>query len=302
MSGTWRTQRIEHLFLEPESALAEPLPDGRLRAATARGRASSTTAGRWRASSACAEEQVHVELVPNGGAFGGKEDMSVQAQTALLARVDRPAGASWRSSREESIRLHPKRHPIRLRLHGRLRRRGAAHRGRGAHARRHRAPTPRSAARCSSAPPATPAAPTACPTWTSRRSRSTPTTRRAGRCAASARTRRTSRSRAASTCSPSKRGSTAGRSAAATPSTSATSFTTGQVLEKSVGIKTDARRGQGRLLRGARRAGRRSGSPAASRTAASATASRSGAGPAGGRDATAPSRSTTATPRWARGC
>ena len=26
---TFQTQRIEHLFLEPESALAEPLPDGR---------------------------------------------------------------------------------------------------------------------------------------------------------------------------------------------------------------------------------------------------------------------------------
>jgi hypothetical protein len=31
------------------------------------------------------EDDVAVELVPNGGAFGGKEDMSVQAQTALLA-------------------------------------------------------------------------------------------------------------------------------------------------------------------------------------------------------------------------
>ena len=31
VSGTWHTQRIEHLFLEPESALAEPLPDGGLR-------------------------------------------------------------------------------------------------------------------------------------------------------------------------------------------------------------------------------------------------------------------------------
>ena len=30
VSGTWQTQRIEHLYLEPESALAEPLPDGRL--------------------------------------------------------------------------------------------------------------------------------------------------------------------------------------------------------------------------------------------------------------------------------
>jgi xanthine dehydrogenase molybdenum-binding subunit len=30
VTGTWQTQRIEHLFLEPEAALAEPLPDGRL--------------------------------------------------------------------------------------------------------------------------------------------------------------------------------------------------------------------------------------------------------------------------------
>ena len=38
------------------------------------------------------EDQLFVELVPNGGAFGGKEDMSVQAQTALLAQRHRPAG------------------------------------------------------------------------------------------------------------------------------------------------------------------------------------------------------------------
>ena len=31
------------------------------------------------------EEKVFVTLVSNGGAFGGKEDMSIQAQTALLA-------------------------------------------------------------------------------------------------------------------------------------------------------------------------------------------------------------------------
>ena len=30
VSGEWTTQRIEHLFLEPEACLAEPLPDGRL--------------------------------------------------------------------------------------------------------------------------------------------------------------------------------------------------------------------------------------------------------------------------------
>ena len=38
------------------------------------------------------EENVFVELVPNGGAFGGKEDLRVQAQAALLAWLTRPAG------------------------------------------------------------------------------------------------------------------------------------------------------------------------------------------------------------------
>jgi xanthine dehydrogenase molybdenum-binding subunit len=56
---------------------------------------------------------VHVELVPSGGAFGGKEDMSIQAQTALLAWITRRP-VKLALSREESIRLHPKRHPIEL--------------------------------------------------------------------------------------------------------------------------------------------------------------------------------------------
>jgi len=58
-------------------------------------------------------EDLHVVLMPNGGAFGGKEDMSIQAQTALLAQVTgRPL--SLVLSREESIRIHPKRHPIKM--------------------------------------------------------------------------------------------------------------------------------------------------------------------------------------------
>src|SRR5262249_16942383 len=45
--------------------------------------------------------------------FGGKEDMSVQAQTALLAQLTgRPVKLTL--SREESLRLHPKRHPIKM--------------------------------------------------------------------------------------------------------------------------------------------------------------------------------------------
>ena len=59
------------------------------------------------------EDQVRVTLVSNGGAFGGKEDLSIQAQVALMALlIGRPVKATL--TREESIRLHPKRHAMKL--------------------------------------------------------------------------------------------------------------------------------------------------------------------------------------------
>ncbi len=131
VSGTWRTQRIEHLFLEPEAALAVPLPDGRLHLYT---QGQGIFDDRRQVASVLGEpeDRVFVELVPNGGAFGGKEDMTIQAQTALLARLTgRPVRIEL--SREESIRIHPKRHPADHGLHGRLRRRGAPHRGPKSH-------------------------------------------------------------------------------------------------------------------------------------------------------------------------
>jgi len=110
VSGTWRTQRIEHLYLEPESALAEPMPDGRLHLYT-QGQGVFDDRRQVAGFLGVPEDQIFVELVPNGGAFGGKEDMSIQAQTALLARLaGRPVRLTL--TREQSVRLHPKRHPI----------------------------------------------------------------------------------------------------------------------------------------------------------------------------------------------
>jgi xanthine dehydrogenase molybdenum-binding subunit len=110
VSGTWRTQRIEHLYLEPEAAVAECLPDGRMHLYS-QGQGIFDDRRQVARFLGMDEEQVFVELVPNGGAFGGKEDMSVQAQTALLAWLTRRPVKTV-LSREESIRLHPKRHPI----------------------------------------------------------------------------------------------------------------------------------------------------------------------------------------------
>jgi xanthine dehydrogenase molybdenum-binding subunit len=56
-------------------------------------------------------DRVHVVLEPNGGGFGGKEDLSCQAHAALLAmRTKRPVRLEL--TRAQSILLSPKRHPI----------------------------------------------------------------------------------------------------------------------------------------------------------------------------------------------
>jgi len=109
---TFTTQRIEHLYLEPESALAEPLRDGRLHLLS-QGQGVFDDARQTAAFLGVDEDRVFVELVSNGGAFGGKEDMSIQPHAALLAQLTgKPVRLTL--NREESIRIHPKRHPIRM--------------------------------------------------------------------------------------------------------------------------------------------------------------------------------------------
>jgi xanthine dehydrogenase molybdenum-binding subunit len=110
VSGTWKTQRIEHLYLEPESALVEPIEEGRFRLFS-QGQGIFDDRRQVASFLGVAEDAIHAVLVPNGGAFGGKEDMSVQSQTALMCMLTgRPVKLTL--SREESIRIHPKRHPI----------------------------------------------------------------------------------------------------------------------------------------------------------------------------------------------
>ncbi len=113
-TGTWQTQRIEHLFLEPECALAEPSEDGGLRLWT-QGQGIFDDRRQVARLLGLPEEKVFAELVPNGGAFGGKEDLSIQGHAALLAWVTkRPVRLAL--TRPQSIRMHPKRHPIRIEL------------------------------------------------------------------------------------------------------------------------------------------------------------------------------------------
>jgi aldehyde oxidoreductase len=109
---TFQTQRIEHAFLEPESTLAAPRTDGGLHVWSG-GQGVWDDRNQIASVLGIAREQVVVELVSNGGAFGGKEDMANQAQTALAAwLLQRPVKCTL--SREESLLMHPKRHPIRM--------------------------------------------------------------------------------------------------------------------------------------------------------------------------------------------
>ena len=114
---TYRTQRVEHMFLEPESCLAVPQTDGGQLRLHVYSQGQGVFDDRRQIASVLGwqPERITVELVSNGGAFGGKEDLSIQAQTALAAALcRRPVKCTL--TRLESFRLHPKRHPIKIHI------------------------------------------------------------------------------------------------------------------------------------------------------------------------------------------
>jgi aldehyde oxidoreductase len=113
--GTYHTQRIEHAYLETECALARPWTN----AGEAGVEVFSQGQGAYEDRSQIAkilglpEKRVRVIQVPNGGGFGGKEDLTVQGHAALHAYLlNRPVRVLL--TREESLIMHPKRHPMRL--------------------------------------------------------------------------------------------------------------------------------------------------------------------------------------------
>ena len=113
VEGVYSTHPQEHAFLQPEAGLAHMRADGRIEV---------IVAGQWMHED---QEQIaHALGLPLsrivvrypavGGAFGGREDMSVQIPLALAAlKTGRPVKTVW--SREESIIGHHKRHPFVMR-------------------------------------------------------------------------------------------------------------------------------------------------------------------------------------------
>src|SRR5690242_8086104 len=110
LDGEFSTSWQEHAYLQPEAGVAY-VDDA--------DRVVVETAGQWlhedrrqiAAMLRLPEDQVVVRYAAIGGAFGGREDLSVQHLLALAAwKLRQPVAIVW--SREESMIAHHKRHPI----------------------------------------------------------------------------------------------------------------------------------------------------------------------------------------------
>ncbi|MFW5649779.1 MAG: selenium-dependent xanthine dehydrogenase [Acetivibrio ethanolgignens] len=105
----YETPFTEHAFLEPEAAIAMPFDDGVY--------IYSTDQGTYDTRKECsimlgiAPEKIIVENKLVGGGFGGKEDVTVQHQAALIAYLTKRV-VKVKLTRAESIIVHPKRHPM----------------------------------------------------------------------------------------------------------------------------------------------------------------------------------------------
>jgi len=113
VEGEFETPFVEHGFLEPEASVS--LPDGK-GGLTVYSQSQALFKDRSQIASLLAldENSIDVVLMSAGGAFGGKEDLTVQHHAALAAMVlQRPVQV--RLSRPESLRMHPKRHRMKMR-------------------------------------------------------------------------------------------------------------------------------------------------------------------------------------------
>jgi CO/xanthine dehydrogenase Mo-binding subunit len=118
VEGEYRTPMQEHAYLQPEAGISYLDEEGRI---------TVVVSGQWTHedqeqiahSLGLPLEKIRVIYPAIGGAFGGREDMSVQIILGLATMrlhergIDRPVKIIW--SREESIIGHHKRHAYKLR-------------------------------------------------------------------------------------------------------------------------------------------------------------------------------------------
>jgi CO/xanthine dehydrogenase Mo-binding subunit len=113
VEGEYRAPSQEHAYLQPEAGLSYVDEAGRITVACA-GQWTNADRGSIAHALGLPEDNVRVIYPAIGGAFGGREDLSVQIVLALATwKLQRPVKIIW--SRRESIIGHGKRHAVVLR-------------------------------------------------------------------------------------------------------------------------------------------------------------------------------------------
>ena len=111
LTRNFTTPWTEHAFLEPECAVAYPEGDAIVILSTDQG--AYDTQHETAPMLGLPPERVKVKNMLVGGGFGGKEDVTVQHHAALVAYLTgRPVKVKL--SRQESLLIHPKRHPMEM--------------------------------------------------------------------------------------------------------------------------------------------------------------------------------------------
>ena len=122
VSGDYETGTQDQAFLGPESGIAVPTEDGGVDLYVSSQQIHEDRE-QVAASLALAPERVRVVLAGVGGAFGGREDLSIHIHACMLAlHTDRPVTMMY--GREESFFGHVHRHPSRVRIEHAVKRNG----------------------------------------------------------------------------------------------------------------------------------------------------------------------------------
>jgi selenium-dependent xanthine dehydrogenase len=114
LEHTFHTAITDHAFLEPECSIARLTRDGRMEIYVG---SQIPYADRNQVARTLGWPEEHVRIVGQlmGGGFGGKEDITGQIHTALLAQATgRPVKILY--DRHESLLVHPKRHATQIRV------------------------------------------------------------------------------------------------------------------------------------------------------------------------------------------
>lgn len=108
LQDNYKTQFVEHAYLEPESCIAVPENDGKITIYVG-SQGPEEDIKQIAPALNLPPEKIHIAHTPMGGGFGGRQDITVQIIAALgVLKTEHPVKYTF--NRRESIRVSGKRH------------------------------------------------------------------------------------------------------------------------------------------------------------------------------------------------